>query len=122
MPSSTSLTLAPDGGVQARFIGAIRLDLDTPEQVEASKQRGVHYEKEFRIVPGRWCRPVRARFGNRSRHSYFEVYGADASAARIPVRIPDGKTSEKSIRGFASFLCRARAASLRWFHGVRHCS
>jgi VWFA-related protein len=154
------IATAPDGSVQARFSDAIRLDLDTPEQVEALKQRGVHYEKEFKIVPGQYRFTValgqgEATFGkvqaplvvdpwmgkfalsslalsretrpaaglgltlmaedrtplvaeniqvvpygsNRFRRSepaffYFEIYGADASAARIRVRILDGKTGE----------------------------
>jgi len=36
-----------DGGVRARFSGAIKLDFDTAEQVEALKQRGLHYEKRI---------------------------------------------------------------------------
>jgi VWFA-related protein len=154
------LATAADGGVQARFSDAIRLDLDTAEQVETLKQHGIHYEKEFKIVPGQYTFTValgqgEAGFGkvqaplavdpwmgefalsslalsketrpaaglgltlmaedrtplvaeniqvvpsgsSRFRPSdpaffYFEIYGTDASAARIRVRVLDGKTGE----------------------------
>ncbi len=43
-----------DGEVRARFSDALKLDFDNASQVEALKGKSLHYEKEFKIVPGQY--------------------------------------------------------------------
>jgi VWFA-related protein len=43
-----------DGDVHARFSDTLKLDFDTPAQVENLKGKSLHYEKEFRIAPGQY--------------------------------------------------------------------
>jgi VWFA-related protein len=43
-----------DGEVRARFSDALKLDFDNPAQVESLKGKWLHYEKEFKIVPGQY--------------------------------------------------------------------
>jgi VWFA-related protein len=44
----------PDGGVGARFSDALKLDSDSPAQAATLKGKPVHYEKEFKIAPGKY--------------------------------------------------------------------
>ena len=43
-----------DGEVRARFSDSLKLDFDDPSQVERLKGKSLHYEKEFKIVPGQY--------------------------------------------------------------------
>ncbi len=43
-----------DGEVRARFSDALKLDFDNPSQIENLKGKSLHYEKEFKIVPGQY--------------------------------------------------------------------
>jgi hypothetical protein len=43
-----------DGEVRARFSDALKLDFDSPSQVENLKGKSLHYEKEFKIAPGQY--------------------------------------------------------------------
>ena len=43
-----------DGEVRARFSDALKLDFDNPAQIENLKGKSLHYEKEFKIVPGQY--------------------------------------------------------------------
>ncbi len=43
-----------DGGVGARFSDTLKLDFDTPAEIEKLKETPVHYEKEFKIAPGKY--------------------------------------------------------------------
>jgi VWFA-related protein len=43
-----------DGGVGARFSDALKLDFDNQAEFESAKGKALHYEKEFKIVPGRY--------------------------------------------------------------------
>jgi VWFA-related protein len=43
-----------DGGVGARFSDAIKLDFDNQAEIEKLKGASVHYEKEFKIAPGKY--------------------------------------------------------------------
>lgn len=45
---------APDGGVQARFSDTLKFEFDNDEQVRAWRTKPIHYEKEFRIAPGKY--------------------------------------------------------------------
>jgi VWFA-related protein len=44
----------PDGGVGARFSDTLKLDFDNQAEVDKLKEMPVHYEKEFKIAPGRY--------------------------------------------------------------------
>jgi VWFA-related protein len=48
------LASTPDGGAGARFSDTLRLDFDSQAQVDGLKGKRVHYEKEFKIAPGRY--------------------------------------------------------------------
>jgi VWFA-related protein len=45
---------APDGSVGARFSDTLKLDFDNQAEVDKFKQTPVHYEKQFRIAPGKY--------------------------------------------------------------------
>jgi VWFA-related protein len=44
-----------DGGVGARFSDVLKLDFDSPAEFEKQKGTPVHYEKEFKIAPGKYA-------------------------------------------------------------------
>jgi VWFA-related protein len=44
----------PDGGVAARFSDALNFDFDNQAQADSWKAKPVHYEKEFKIAPGKY--------------------------------------------------------------------
>lgn len=46
------IATAPDGSVGARFSDTLKLDFDSPAEFEKSKNKPVHYEKQFKIAPG----------------------------------------------------------------------
>jgi VWFA-related protein len=48
------IATAGDGGVPARFSDNLKFDFDSEAQVAAWKAKPLHYEKEFRVVPGRY--------------------------------------------------------------------
>jgi hypothetical protein len=60
---------APDGEVRARFSDALKLDFDDPAQIEGLKGKLLHYEKEFRIVPGQYSFTVAFSQGDASNPS-----------------------------------------------------
>ena len=43
-----------DGGVRARFSDTLKFDFDNDAQVRSWRVKPLHYEKEFRIVPGQY--------------------------------------------------------------------
>ena len=47
-----------DGEVRARFSDALKLDFDDPSQIAALRGKPLHYEKEFKIVPGQYSLTV----------------------------------------------------------------
>ena len=55
-----------DGEVRARFSDALKLDFDNPAQVESLKGKSLHYEKEFKIVPGQYTFTIAFSQGNAS--------------------------------------------------------
>jgi VWFA-related protein len=55
-----------DGEVRARFSDALKLDFDNPAQVQALKGKSLHYEKEFKIVPGQYTFTVAFSQGDAS--------------------------------------------------------
>lgn len=44
----------PDGGVRARFSDNLKFDFDNEAQIRSWRLKPIHYEKEFRIVPGQY--------------------------------------------------------------------
>ena len=55
-----------DGEVRARFSDALKLDFDNPSQIENLKGKSLHYEKEFKIVPGQYTFTVAFTQGDAS--------------------------------------------------------
>jgi VWFA-related protein len=55
-----------DGEVRARFSDALKLDFDNPAQLESLKGKSLHYEKEFKIVPGQYTFTVAFSQGDAS--------------------------------------------------------
>jgi VWFA-related protein len=47
-----------DGEVKGRFSDSLKLDFDSPSQVENLKGKSLHYEKEFKIAPGQYTLTV----------------------------------------------------------------
>jgi VWFA-related protein len=43
-----------DGGVGARFSDALKFEFDSQAQIDSLKRKPLHYEKEFKIAPGRY--------------------------------------------------------------------
>lgn len=48
------IATAPDGSIGARFSDAIKLDFENQSEIEKLKGTSVHYEKEFKIAPGKY--------------------------------------------------------------------
>ncbi len=48
------IATASDGNVGARFSDALKFDFDSEAQVESLRAKPLHYEKQFKIAPGRY--------------------------------------------------------------------
>ncbi|MGB6940831.1 MAG: VWA domain-containing protein [Bryobacteraceae bacterium] len=48
------IATASDGNVGARFSDALKFDFDSEAQVESLRGKPLHYEKQFKIAPGRY--------------------------------------------------------------------
>jgi VWFA-related protein len=81
---------SPDGAVAARFSDVVKRDFDTPQAVDAFKRGPLRYEKEFKIVPGRYNLTVVFSSG-------------DASLGKIaaPLVIPARNAGQLAISGIA---------------------
>ncbi len=60
------LAYGPDGEVAGRFSDTVRLDLDTPQALDAFSRQPYHYEHQFRLPSGRYN--VRLAFGSGDRN------------------------------------------------------
>ncbi|HEX5226802.1 MAG TPA: VWA domain-containing protein [Bryobacteraceae bacterium] len=60
------LATGADGEVHARFSDAMKLDFDSPAQLEGLKGRVLHYEKEFKIAPGQYTLTIAFNQGEAS--------------------------------------------------------
>jgi VWFA-related protein len=77
-----------DGAVGARFSDVVKLDADNPPQVDTLKSKPLHYEKEFRIAPGRYSFTV-----------VFSSGGADFGKLEMPLAVGPWKTGELALSG-----------------------
>lgn len=77
------IAAAADGSVAARFSDVIKREFDSPQAVEAFERTPLHYEKEFKIVPGRYQLTVVFSSGGAS-------FGKVEQRLAIPVRDPAG--------------------------------
>lgn len=78
------------GGVGARFSDALKLDFDTQAQVESAKAKPLHYQKEFKVVPGRYSFAI--AFGSGS-----ESFGK----LEMPLVVDARKPGEVALSGLA---------------------
>ncbi len=56
----------PDGTVAARFSDALKLDLQNKKELEAFKERPIHYENQFEVAPGQYNLKVAFSSGGQS--------------------------------------------------------
>jgi len=84
------LGVAADAGgeVRARFSDALKLDFDNPSQVENLKGKALHYEKEFRIVPGQYTLTItfsqgEASFGKLQSPLVVDAWGGDLALSSL---------------------------------------
>jgi VWFA-related protein len=79
-----------EGGVGARFSDTLKLDYDTPAEVDKLKGMPVHYEKDFKIAPGRYSLTV--AFGSGS---------ASFGKMEAPLEVEPWNGSELAVSGIA---------------------
>ena len=82
------LASTPDGGVGARFSDAVKLDFDSQAQIEKLKGKPLHYEKEFKIAPGRYSFTMVLSSG-----------GASFGKLEMPLVVDPWKTGELTLSG-----------------------
>jgi VWFA-related protein len=75
-----------DGGVGARFSDALKLDFDNQAQVEKWKAKPVHYEKEFKIAPGKYAFTM-----------VFSSGGASFGKLEMPLMVDARKAGELAL-------------------------
>ncbi len=81
---------APDGSAAARFSDIVRLDLTKKEDVDKWKEKPLHYEKEFKIIPGRYSLSV-----------VFSSGGENFGKAETPLTIPAYSRGQFALSGIA---------------------
>jgi VWFA-related protein len=79
-----------DGGVGARFSDALKLDFDNQAQLERLKGKPVHYEKEFKIVPGQYSFTMA-----------FSSGGANFGKLETPLVVDPWKAGELGVSSLA---------------------
>ncbi len=67
----------PDGGVAARFSDIVKRDFDNKQDLDSWKAESLHYEKEFKIVPGQYNLTV-----------VFSSGGANFGKVETPLTVP----------------------------------
>jgi VWFA-related protein len=82
------LASTPDGGVGARFSDAVKLDFDSQAQIKKLKEKPLHYEKEFKIAPGRYSFTMVLSSGD-----------ANFGKLEMPLVVDAWKTSELALSG-----------------------
>jgi len=82
------LASTPDGGVGARFSDAVKLDFDSQAQIDKLKGKPLHYEKEFKIAPGRYSFTMVLSSG-----------GANFGKLEMPLVVDAWKTGELALSG-----------------------
>lgn len=81
---------ADDGSVAARFSDIVKRNFDSAQELEKSRQAPLHYEKEFRIVPGRYKLTV-----------VFSSGGASFGKAEMPLTVDAWERGQMAISGLA---------------------
>ena len=81
---------APDGAVAARFSDIVRLDFNKKEDADKWRQTSLHYEKEFKIVPGRYNLSV-----------VFSSGGENFGKAETPLTVPVYDRGQFALSGVA---------------------
>jgi VWFA-related protein len=77
---------APDGGVGARFSDAVKLDFESQAQVDKLKGKPVHYEKEFKIAPGKYSFTM-----------VFSSGGANFGKLEMPLAVDPWKAEDLAL-------------------------
>jgi VWFA-related protein len=78
------------GSVAARFSDIVKRNFDGPRELEKAKQTPLHYEKEFRIVPGRYKLTV-----------VFSSGGTSFGRAEMPLTVDAYERGQMAISGLA---------------------
>jgi VWFA-related protein len=86
---------AGDGGVGARFSDTLKLDYDTPAEVDKLKTTPVHYEKDFKIAPGKYSLAV--AFGSGAANPGNTGFGK----IEVPLNVEPWDGSELAVSGVA---------------------
>jgi VWFA-related protein len=81
---------AADGTVAARFSDIVRLSFNTKQDLDHWKQTPLHYEKEFRIVPGQYRLTV-----------VFSSGGANFGKVDAPLMVDPYERGQMAISGLA---------------------
>ncbi len=84
------LALASDGGIEARFSDIVRRDFDSEQEAIKFKGKALHYEKEFKIIPGRYNLTVA-----------FSSGGANFGKIEMPLVIPAYAAGQFAVSGLA---------------------
>jgi VWFA-related protein len=80
----------PDGGAGARFSDTIKLDFESQAEFEKLKETPVHYEKEFKIAPGKYSFVLA-----------FESGGASFGKIEAPLGVEPWNTGELALSSVA---------------------
>jgi hypothetical protein len=81
---------AADGTVAARFSDIVRRSFNTRQELDQWKQTPLHYEKEFRIVPGQYRLTV-----------VFSSGGANFGRVEAPLTVEPYERGQLAISGLA---------------------
>ncbi len=81
---------AADGSVAARFSDIVRRSFNTKQELDQWKQTPLHYEKEFRIVPGQYKLTV-----------VFSSGGANFGKVEAPLTVDSYERGQMAISGLA---------------------
>jgi len=81
---------ASDGGVAARFSDIVKQDFEGEQDLDKWKRKPLHYEKEFKIVPGQYNLTV-----------VFSSGGASFGKVHVPLMVPAYERSQLAISGLA---------------------
>ena len=88
--SLLGIASTPDGSVGARFSDTLKLDYDNPAEIEKLKEMPVHYEKDFKIAPGKYSLTVA-----------FGSGGSDFGKMEVPLDVEPWNGSELAVSAVA---------------------
>ena len=84
------IAAAADGAVAARFSDIVRRSFNTKQELDQWRQTPLHYEKEFRIVPGQYKLTV-----------VFSSGGANFGRVEAPLTVDPYERGQLAISGLA---------------------